>query len=165
MKIRLAALVSLLTFTAYFATAQDNRCGTSILHQKHLATDPPYRAYYEKVTQRMQEWIKEQPQMRATAANTAIPVVVHVLYGSPGQNISNGQIVSQINVLNADFTATNNDISKVPIPFKSVIGDVHVTFCLASVDPHGNATTGIERRQTADTSFGFEDNRIKFYNQ
>lgn len=34
-----------------------------------------------------------------------IPVVVHIIYNTQEQNISDAQILSQINVLNEDFTS------------------------------------------------------------
>jgi hypothetical protein len=42
-----------------------------------------------------------------------IPVVVHVVYNRAEENISDAQIDSQIEVLNADFNATNPDVNKV----------------------------------------------------
>jgi tRNA1(Val) A37 N6-methylase TrmN6 len=39
-----------------------------------------------------------------------IPVVVNVLYNTAAENISLTQIQSQIDVLNADFNATNSDL-------------------------------------------------------
>jgi hypothetical protein len=38
-----------------------------------------------------------------------IPVVVHILYNDPEQNISNSRVKSQIKVLNEDFRKKNND--------------------------------------------------------
>ena len=46
-----------------------------------------------------------------------IPVVVHVVYNNTVENISEAQIISQINALNADFEKSNKDFSKVPSVF------------------------------------------------
>jgi len=48
------------------------------------------------------------------AAPITIPVVVHVVYKTPAENISTAQIKSQIKVLNKDYRAKNADKSKVP---------------------------------------------------
>ncbi|SFS40652.1 Pregnancy-associated plasma protein-A [Zhouia amylolytica] len=62
-----------------------------------------------------------------------IPVVVHVLYNTDQENISDAQINSQIQILNEDFTASNNDLNQVPGEFEPVVADVNVTFTLDQV--------------------------------
>lgn len=89
-----------------------------------------------------------------------IPVVVHVLYNSAIQNISDAQIKSQIDVLNKDFRRLNADTSKTPLAFKSIAADCSFEFGLALIDPRGHATNGIIRKQTSIQYFGMDD-RIK----
>ncbi|MCF8243868.1 MAG: T9SS type A sorting domain-containing protein [Saprospiraceae bacterium] len=79
-----------------------------------------------------------------------IPVVVHVVWNSSVENISNEQILSQIDVLNEDFSAGNIQIGGIPAIFQALIADVGFHFCLASKDPSGNSTTGITRTQTSN---------------
>lgn len=81
-------------------------------------------------------------------AVVVIPVVVHVVWNSSMENISDAQIQSQIEVLNQDYNADNEQISSVPNIFQAAIADVDFQFCLASKDPNGNATNGITRTQT-----------------
>ena len=45
-----------------------------------------------------------------TRAVVTIPVVVHVVYSDATQNISDAQVLSQIDVINADFRKLNSDI-------------------------------------------------------
>lgn len=82
-----------------------------------------------------------------------IPVVVHVVYHTDEENISDEQIKSQIDVLNKDFRARNEDIAKVPAPFRDAIGDAHIEFALATTDPQGKSTNGITRTKTIRESF------------
>ena len=68
-----------------------------------------------------------------------IPVVVHVIHNGGNENISDGQIESQIQILNEDYgklPGTNGDGNGV---------DTEVRFCLANIDPYGNCTNGIVR--------------------
>ncbi|WP_420379232.1 zinc metalloprotease [Gilvibacter sp.] len=67
--------------------------------------------------------------------NINIPVVVHVVYNTanPAENISLAQIQSQIDVLNADFRATNSDVSGVPAEFAGVVADSDINFTLDQV--------------------------------
>jgi len=110
-----------------------------------------------------QATIEEQTQnfiltnAKASAATINIPVVVHVLYNTSTQNISDAQIQSQIDVLNEDFQKLNADKNLVPSAFSSLAVNCNISFCLAKKDPNGNSTTGIIRKSTTATSFGSDD--------
>jgi Pregnancy-associated plasma protein-A/Secretion system C-terminal sorting domain len=93
----------------------------------------------------------------AVPAIITIPVVVHVLWNSNMQNISDAQIQSQLDVLNADYSGNNADRSKIPSYFAGLAADCGIQFALAKSDPRGNSTAGIVRKQTAIQSFGFDD--------
>ncbi len=71
-----------------------------------------------------------------------IPVVVHVVYNTSLQNISDTQICSQITVLNEDFSRQNSDSNNTPSVFASLSSDTRIRFYLATVDPDGNPTSG-----------------------
>lgn len=86
-----------------------------------------------------------------------IPVVVHVVYRDAAGNISKEQIDSQIDVLNQDYKAQNDDIDQVPPAFTPFVGNPNIVFALATEDPDGNETGGIIRQQTDRVSFGFDD--------
>lgn len=87
-----------------------------------------------------------------------IPTVVHVVYANAQQDISDAQVLSQIDILNEDFRATNADISIVDAQFTSIIADSEIEFCLATVDPQGNTTDGINRVATTTNGFDFGTN-------
>ncbi len=93
----------------------------------------------------------------AEKAVITIPVVVHVLYNTSAQNITDAQIQSQMTVLNNDFRKLNSDWTNTPSTFTSVVADCELNFCLATVSPTGAATTGIIRKQTTVTSFSAND--------
>lgn len=86
-----------------------------------------------------------------------IPVVVHVVYNTPEQNISNDQIRSQINVLNKDFRKKNADAAFVPAAFRELAADSRIEFRLATTDPAGLPTNGIIRKSTTVVGFGIDD--------
>lgn len=92
---------------------------------------------------------------------TTIPVVVHIVYKAKSENISDAQVKSQIAVLNKDFRAKNADISKVPGPFKTLVGDARIQFALAKKGPDGNPTSGITRTKTNRDSFSHVDDGVK----
>jgi hypothetical protein len=86
-----------------------------------------------------------------------IPVVVHVVYNTPDQNISTDQVRSQIKVLNEDFRKKNKDAAYVPAAFKNLAADSRIEFRLATKDPVGLATNGIVRKSTSVTAFSLDD--------
>jgi hypothetical protein len=90
-----------------------------------------------------------------------IPVVVHVIYNSSAENISEAQIQSQIDVLNKDYRRQNIDTANTPLYFQPFAADCGFHFVLAKVDQHGYATNGIVRKHTSVQQFSIDDN-IKF---
>ncbi len=150
---------SLLAFTGVNA---QRVCG-SFEHQQHLLQQNPALVEQMQAIERQTEnYVKAHPNGERLVVT--IPVVVHVVYKAAGENITNAQIQSQIDVLNADFRKLNADASLVPAAWSSIAADCEVNFCLAQRDPAGNATTGIERRLTTVTSFSTND-AMKYYAQ
>ena len=88
---------------------------------------------------------------------TTIPVVVHVVYRTPEENITRAQIRSQIAVLNRDFQAKNRDKSQVPEVWKGLVADARIRFALATTDPTGQPTSGITRTKTTRSDFDTND--------
>ena len=90
-----------------------------------------------------------------------IPVVVHVIYNTAQQNISDAQIRSQIDVLNRDYQKHNPDTANIPAYYRSMAADCGFQFVLAGLDTNGKATTGIVRRHTNIVAFSIADD-MKF---
>jgi hypothetical protein len=86
-----------------------------------------------------------------------IPVVVHIVYNTPEQNISNEQVRSQIAVLNTDYRKKNKDGVNIPAAFKTYAADSRIEFRLATVDPLGLSTDGIVRKSTTIAAFDLDD--------
>ena len=135
-------------------------CGTMEVHEHLMRTVPGYME-----ARRASEdyaWRASRSPALARTGCTKIPVVVHVVYKTPAQNVSEEQINGQIAVLNADFRLQNADLSTVPAPFKPLAGDARLQFELATLDPQGNTTNGVTRTQTDKSEFRSVDNDIKF---
>ena len=90
-----------------------------------------------------------------------IPVVVHILYHYPSENISDDVVKSQIAALNRDFRKLNEDTTKIPAAFKSLAADCGIQFQLATVDAMGRASAGIIHKYTPITRW-ISDDKIKF---
>lgn len=134
-----------------------NRCGVNE-HEQWLQSKDPKRAYQrEQFNQMVNDYADQLLASKTTLPNINIPIVVHLVYKTAAQNISDAQIISQIDILNQDFNRQNPDTANTPVPFLPIAGVANVSFCLATVDPAGNPTTGIERRLTTVNSFNTND--------
>ncbi len=87
-----------------------------------------------------------------------VPVVVHVLYNTSAENISDAQIQSQIAVLNADYQKLNGDTAGIPGYYSPLAANCGFRFMLAGIDTNGNTTTGIIRKHTSVATFSITDN-------
>ncbi len=130
-------------------------CGTMIVHERLLRSDPTYLAARSDSENRAFQYAL-RPQFLGRTGITVIPVVVHVVFNGAAQNISQEQIQSQIDVLNRDFRRTNPDVSSTPAVFQPA-ADARIEFELASTDPAGNSTNGITRTSTTVTGFTDDD--------
>jgi hypothetical protein len=130
-------------------------CGTMQVHERLLRTAAGYREARDASENHALRFTLFP--MAGRSGCTRIPVVVHVVFKTAAQNISDAQIKSQIEVLTTDFRRKNADISTVPAAFAPLTADVRVEFELAKTDPSGNPTTGITRTSTTVTSFTDDD--------
>ena len=140
-------------------TEKKRKCATMEVHRRLLAESPAYaqaRARLENITLEF----KMQNRVAPRFGVVRIPTVVHVVWNSGVQNISDAQINSQMDVLNRDFRRLNIDVSQVPTVWQGLVGDMQLEFFLANTDPLGNPTTGITRTQTSITSF-LDDDKVK----
>ncbi len=136
-------------------------CATMEVLAAQLAADPSLATRLQAIDQQAAAYAAQKAanptQRTSSAIIVTIPVVVHVLYNTASQNITDAQVQSQIDVLNADFHKFNADQSKVPAAFAPLIGDAGVQFVLAKQDPSGQATTGVVHKSTTATSFDSSD--------
>jgi PKD repeat protein len=143
-----------LIFILFDANAQ-RTCGTMHHHHNLIQQDPKIIERRNDIEQHTSQYTS-QPNSASRAVVT-IPVVVHVVYRTTTENISDAQIFSQLDSLNKDFRKLNADRTKIPAVWQNIAADCEIEFCLAKRDPSGNATTGIVRRQTTVSSFSDND--------
>lgn len=159
---RICSALAMLMLSAASVQAQQHgahaRCGTMEYLEEQFRQHPELR---EEMAAR-RRWLAEYAAAHPQAARSGdtlytIPVVVHIVWNTPDQNLSDSQILSQIEVLNEDFRLLNADTSTIPVPFRPLKADIGIEFCLASFDPQNNPTNGITRTQTSTASFSGGD--------
>lgn len=139
--------------------ATHRNCGAVEVQERLERENPGLAKSRQQIEDFTQQFIASPGAQERTVVT--IPVVVHVVWNTTAQNISDAQIQSQLTVLNNDFRRLNADASNTPPAFQGIAADAEINFCLAQQDAAGNPTTGIVRRQTTVTSFSDND-AVKF---
>jgi len=124
------------------------KCATMEEHRRLAYLYPEYRRRRREIEMETRQFIARYAREGLRTGVVRIPVVVHVVWNTAAQNISDAQIQSQIDVLNADA-------AKVPAAFAGVAADTRIEFALAVRDPYCGSTNGITRTHTATTGFTF----------
>ncbi len=158
MKLKLVLLTIFSLFLLFSATVVEaNRnCGTMDRLEVLKQEDPNLEARMQQVEAHTRKFMNSESADKAAGVIT-IPVVVHVLYRTNAENVSDAQIQSQIDVLNEDFRRTNADRNNA----WGQAADTEIEFCLATVDPDGNTTNGITRKSTGKRSWRTNDDMKK----
>ncbi len=154
----LTLVVSCLTL---FGQQEHIRCGNDIYHDALRSEFPDFERNTNEIFEAAATFANSPQARSSNGVVYTIPVVVHVVYKNATENLSTTQVQSQIDVLNEDFRMTNSDANQVPNLFASLAADVEFEFCLAQVDPSGNATDGITRTQTNVNSFSVTSDNVK----
>jgi hypothetical protein len=100
----------------------------------------------------VEAFMAANPESKTQMIPYTIPVIVHVISSTATPvgtfpNLAQGQINSQITVLNADFAGTGLNNGNLPGVFTSAKANTQITFCLAQKNPSGVtlAEPGIDR--------------------
>ncbi len=163
---KLYFILSIAILMSGFQAMGQQRCAT-VPYQKNLNPNN------SEIEIQFENWISTQqvaPKIKSfgtegtTAATYVIPVVFHIIHnGEPigtGTNLSEAQVLSQVDVLNKDFQRLNNDAGQTPPEFMSVASSLDIEFVLAKQDPEGLATTGIRRVQGTQSEWTLAENSI-----
>ena len=125
-------------------------CATNEVHSRNLAENPGLAKKMSDIEAFTQKALSDPSTYRIVNGILEIPVHINVLFRTTAENISDGQLQSQIDVLNRDFGATNSDYNQIPALFTPVAsGDVKIKFIWTSAN--------VTRKSTTKTSWGTRD--------
>lgn len=158
----LAAFLGIIPLCTIWAQNKIQRCATYESIQEWGSQRKEYQNMYK------QKPLSENDEVPTTTTDIVIPIVVHVLHNQAdgsikGNNITEAQIISQIQSLNADYTATNFEINQIPAIFLPAFANegTGIQFCLAKQDIQGNEFNGIHRVYTTKSDFSHTLNDCK----
>lgn len=161
MKTRL--LLAFFTFAAVYSMRAQKNCAAFSYQQAQLQKNPALATRFRDIETFTRNFISDK---QGTIARTEgeiikIPVVVHILYHDPADNISDAKVISQVQALNKAFRRTNADTVNTPARFKGLAADCEIEFQLAISDPRRRNTSGIVRKYTPITTWQ-NDDKMKF---
>lgn len=139
-------LLALICLASTLGVAAQERCPSRTITERWMQT----HGLHEDLAAMASG--SEQQGLRGGGLQT-IPVVVHVVWNTTAENVSNAVVHAIIDRMNADYQALNADYDDARPVFLSSRGDAQIAFCLASIDPDGNPTDGILRTHTTETWF------------
>ncbi|HEX5651477.1 MAG TPA: zinc metalloprotease [Chitinophagaceae bacterium] len=110
-------------------------CASHDLLEEKMNSDPALRQKMAEVEAFTRQALDNPQSYRLVDGVIEIPVVFNILYRTATENISDAQVNSQIDVLNEDFQATNQDMANTPAIFQPVLaGAVGVRFVIDQVN-------------------------------
>ncbi len=144
------------------------RCVTGSVMERYFQKYPRDKVAFEKTQLDFQQKYeavrrakKALPVQQRLNAIVTIPVVVHIVMDNPAL-VTDEQVQSQIEVLNADYAGENADSVKIPAAFKSLFGKGNIRFCLAQRSPSNEPSGGITRKTSATVSIPGDNDPVKY---
>ena len=150
-KIILSAL--LLTGISFGSQAQvpDQKCASYEALENTFKMYPELRQSYEASLLLQNSIVSTKSD---TTIDRVIPVVFHILHEYGAENISDARVYKAMEVINREFNSADPDSVDVVAEFQNLIGNGHMEFKLAALDPLGNCTNGIEHIYSHETRTG-----------
>ncbi len=147
--------------TAFVLSAQTPEwCGTEEVRRRLIAEDPTYLDREAALEEEIRQLLTNSAEQRDDETVYVIPIVFHIIHLGGAENITNEQVLDQVDILNRDFRKLNPDISQVVPAFQGVAGDARIEFRLPTLDPYGNCTNGIDRIRSIETMVGNDGSKL-----
>jgi hypothetical protein len=155
-------ILLVLVLQSSILSAQD-KCGTMELLNKRFVDQPSLRLLFDQRETRLKQIINDRVRSGKslrTTGQVTIPVVFHVVLSRQSQ-VTDAQIMAQLDTINKDYAGTNANASQIPSHFRSLIGQTGIQFCLAQRTPDDAPSTGIVRYTTSRNTFDYTTNLVK----
>jgi len=148
----------------FYSTAQ-KRCVIENYTKQEVSANPLLQSKIDEIDAfikaKTNETINTQRTTQLLPEIIKIPVVFHVLYHTPDQNVPIEAIDLMMAALNRDFNKRNADTTNIPSVFKPLSTSMGFEFKLATTAPGGAGTTGVIRKYTP-LKYWMSDDKMKF---
>ncbi len=152
MKLTISTFLLLFALTGLYAQADTDPCTHTAILQRHLDLNPNAAQELLETEASLQKAIKDirtNAHARKTSTYT-IPVVMHVFHFGEDGKMDMEQAQSGLKILNDDFNGLNDAWNTIDPAFDPIKGTLDINFCLATIDPDGNPTTGLIYHEDED---------------
>lgn len=150
-------LITLFAFALNSQLSAQQRCSSAAYQQEELKNNPSLSERINAIETFAQQQAENRTANRTEGIVIKIPVVVHILYHTQTEKISDAQVASQIEALNKYFRRRNADTMNTPAYFRALAADCEIEFQLAISDPRKRSTSGIVRKYTPITKWKADD--------
>ena len=162
MKLTIASLFVM--FFTIFSHSQNSWCGFDQQLEQTFAEHPEL---LQQAYERRARILENAGNYQDRSDSIIIPTVVHVLHDNGVGNISYAQIVDGLRIMNEDFNRQNPDVgdtrNTANAPFEPHAANMKLCFVLARIDPQGNCTNGIQRRDSPEGTYDANNQKTKRY--
>ena len=131
-------ILSILFFSINLLIAE-NKNGTPSIVRRTCGTERPSEQWSQDFQQKVVQFVAQHQNNSQNRINAVynLPVIVHVVYWNAAENISQAQVYSQFDVLNADYAGTGLNANTCPAPFLPLLSNTNISFCKAAKNPNG----------------------------
>lgn len=152
-------LIAVTVALSVSAQTEYRTCDTDIMWKKAVEANPAIIAKYKSNIDFFREYAGPDQTVKTSTANVqyVIPTVFHVIHNYGIEDISKAQILDAMDILNKTFQKLNDDTGDVIPLFQPIFANCQIEFRLATLDPSGNCTDGINRVQSTLT-YDADDN-------
>ena len=167
MKLKSTFLLFVFSFFVIFSYSQNHECGS---HHGYLNEQKSkFPQFYKSLENKNQELEDQNAKLlskivpnQKSSSKKIIPVVVHVIHDFGSENVTDAQVNDAIRVLNENINGQDPQfVSRTPDVFAAVVGKPNLEFRLATKDPNGNPTSGINRVQSEMTQVPNPRDQVK----
>lgn len=104
--------------------------------------------FMDEVMEDVDDMYNNLARMVDDTTEYTVRVVFHIIYLADNkyENVPDEFCFNQIDALNRDYNLLNDDTINLRSEFRKFLGNARIKFQLATEDPNGNPTNGIERK-------------------
>jgi PKD repeat protein len=143
-------LLLLALFAIQNSFTQTGNCGTDQIHDYLIQCFPQYLEKENQNNERLYHFLASDSANHYEKTVHIIPIVFHIMHQNGPENITDATVIQAIDELNQRFQNTGQFFDASGHP-------VDIQFCLASVDPWGNPTSGITHDYSSILTLNYYD--------
>ncbi|MDF3027955.1 MAG: hypothetical protein K0S23_2262 [Fluviicola sp.] len=142
-------LLLLVLFAIKNSFAQTGNCGTDQIHDHLIKRFPEFFEKENQNNERLYHFLASDSSNHEKTVHI-IPIVFHIMHQNGPENISDATVIQAVDELNQRFQNMGQF-------FDASGHQVDIQFCLASVDPWGNPTSGITHDYSSILTLNYYD--------